>query len=220
MLNILDQNGNPALGPLLSQLRHVDLQQDRQTFRRNMSMTGTLLAYEIAKSLEGKKVEIPTPLGTKLVDTLVESPILATALRAGIPFLDGMLEIFGQSDTMFFGAARAEGSALDASGGIKINLGYEALTNCGGRDVIFVDPMVATGSTIIDIYQRLLDRDQEPRRFIVAGLVGWRGAYDRIKAHIKNAEIWYVTCDEELNGDGYIVPGLGDAGDLCFGPKL
>ena len=220
MLNILDEHGHPALGSLLAPLRHREEQSNRGSFRRNMALIGTLMAYEIGRTLEGREKSVPTPLGERSLRCLRDYPILATALRAGLPFLQGMLEVFPESDTMFFGAARVEGRGPDGEGRIPVDLSYEALTETAGRTVLFVDPMIATGSTIIDIHQRLVDRNARPERFIVAGLVGWRGACDRIHAHIPEAEVWYATCDEELNEQGYIVPGLGDAGDLCYGPKL
>lgn len=220
MLNILDDNGNPALGALLQQLRCVDRQRGRHTFRHHLRLVGTILGYEIAGTLASAPVSVTTPLGSRSVKTLKENPILATALRAGMPFLDGMLEIFEEADTMFFGASRAAGAEPLADGSLKIDLGYAAMSPSVGRDVIFVDPMVATGSTVIDVYRRLCDKGQTPSRFIVAGLVGWRGAYDRIIQRIPNAEVWLATCDEELDEHGYIVPGLGDAGDLCYGPKI
>ncbi|MFT7620727.1 MAG: uracil phosphoribosyltransferase [Planctomycetota bacterium] len=220
MLNILDDNENPALGAILGQLRSVEQQKGRKVFRQNVHLVGTLLAYEIAKSLDSKAVDVQTPLGTKSLKTLRELPILATALRAGMPFLDGMLDIYGEADTMFFGAARAIGAAPQTDGSLKIDMGYAAMSPSAGRSVIFVDPMIATGSTVVDVYRRLCEAEQTPKRFIVAGLVGWRGAYDRIVKHIPQAEVWFATCDEELDSHGYIVPGLGDAGDLCYGPKI
>ena len=130
-----------------------------------------------------------------------------------------MLEVFRDSDTMFFGAARVEGRGPDASGSIPVALGYSALADCAGRTVIFADPMVATGSTIIDIHAALVASGRRPGRFIVAGLVGYREAARRLEAAIPGVEVWFATCDDDLDERGYIVPGLGDAGDLAFGPK-
>ena len=220
MANILDERTNPALGEILSELRSTERQADRQRFRTNMALLGTLLGYEIGASLASDELEIATPLGSRQVAHFRQPPILATALRAGLPFLDGMLKIFRGSDAMFFGAARAEGAGPDDSLGMQVDLSYRSLTSCEGRDLIFVDPMVATGSTVIDIHRSLVSSCGTPSRFIVAGLVGFRGAIDRLEQAIPGVEVWYVTCDETLDERGYIVPGLGDAGDLCYGAKL
>ena len=133
MLNILYDNGNPALGGILKQLRSEVDQKGRQQFRRNVRLVGTLLAYEIGKSLEAREIDVKTPLGTKPLEVLAQEPILATALRAGMPFLDGMLEIYGEADTMFFGAARADGATPGEDGSLKIDLGYAAMSESRDR---------------------------------------------------------------------------------------
>ncbi len=220
MAEILDRRGNPALGRWLRRVRSVDLQGDRGAFRRALRRLGSFLAYEIGGTLETRAVTVTTPLGDAGVLDLARPPVLATALRAGLPFLDGMLDVFPDADVMFFGAARAEGNGPAADLSMDVKLDYQALVPCDGRDVIFADPMVATGSTVVDIHRMMTARHLCPRRFIVAGLVGFSGAVERIEAAVPDAEIWFVTCDEELNERGYIVPGLGDAGDLCYGEKL
>ncbi|HGY90799.1 MAG TPA: uracil phosphoribosyltransferase [Planctomycetes bacterium] len=220
MAEILDRRGNPALGRWLRRVRSVELQKDRESFRRALIRLGSFLAYEIAAGLESRAATVTTPLGQAGVVELAQPPVLATALRAGLPFLDGMLDVFPDADVMFFGAARAEGNGPAEDLSMDVKLDYEALVPCHGRDVIFADPMVATGSTVVDIHNVMTARHLTPRRFIVAGLVGFSGAVERIEAAVPSAEIWFVTCDEELNERGYIVPGLGDAGDLCYGEKL
>jgi uracil phosphoribosyltransferase len=220
MLTILDETPNPALGDLLASLRCRQRQQNRALFRQRLRLIGIHLAFEIGRRIPGRSVDIRTPLGERAVEVPESHPVLATALRAGLPLLEGFQEVYADSDVGFFGAMRVEGAAPAADGSIPISMGYEALPPLRGRTLIFVDPMVATGSTIVDIHRRLVATDQAPARFIVAGVVGWRGAYDRLHAALPDLELVLATCDEELDERGYIVPGLGDAGDLCFGPKI
>ncbi|MCA9321129.1 MAG: uracil phosphoribosyltransferase [Planctomycetes bacterium] len=219
MAKVIDQSHNPALGQLLKEMRSREEQKDRHRFRRNMKLIGTLMAYEIAASLPSVDTRVETPLGHRSVRVLRQPPVLGTALRAGVPFLDGMLEVFRDSDVMFFGASREEGVGPDASLSMKIALSYQALSPCEGRELIFADPMIATGSTIFDIHAAITAQKVRPSRFIVAGLVGFLGAAERLEAKIPACEVWLATADDALDARGYIVPGLGDAGDLCYGAK-
>ncbi|MEZ6196030.1 MAG: uracil phosphoribosyltransferase [Planctomycetota bacterium] len=216
---ILDATPNPVLGELLRTLRDRETQGDRARFRHCVRTLGMLLGVRIGEDLAARPMRVVTPLGTKEIPVLAETPVIATALRAGLPFAEGLLDVYPQSDVTFFGAARVEGGTPGPDGSIEIAMGYEAISELNGRALIFADPMVATASTIIDVHARLVELGRQPARFIVAGLVGWRGAADRIHDAIPNAEIYLVTCDDDLDERGYIVPGLGDAGDLCFGPK-
>jgi len=221
MAHIIEHANNPALGQFLAAMRSIDLQNDRHRFRENMKIIGALTAYEIAQTLPSREECVRTPLGERSVRVLDGHPILGTALRAGVPFLNGMLEIFRDSDAMFFGASRdddAGGPEADLT--MKIKLSYQAVSPCHERTVIFADPMVATGSTVVDIYNSLLTQGIKPDRFIVAGLVGFAGAIERLEVEIPGCEVWFATCDDDLDERGYIIPGLGDAGDLCFGQKL
>lgn len=220
MLRILDEEPNPALGDLLASLRCRQRQQDRYRFRQRLRLVGTHLAFEIGRTLPRQTVDIQTQLGTRPVEVPEAFPVLTTALRAGLPLLEGFQEVYGESDVGFFGAMRVEGEGPAADGSIPIAMGYEALPPLKDRTLIFVDPMVATGSTVVDIARRLEELDQKPARFIVAGVVGWRGAYARLSEAVPELELYLATCDEELDARGYIVPGLGDAGDLCYGPKI
>lgn len=217
---ILDVESNAVLGDRLREIRSEELQRDRRRFRGNLRLCGTILGYEIGKTLETQTTQVRTSLGLKDVDVARTQPVLATALRAGLPFLEGMLEAFPASDVTFFGAARQESGGPDDDGSMKVVLDYEAISPMDDRPLIFVDPMVATGSTVIDIHTALHDRGHKPSRFIIAGLVGYFGAIERLQRMIPDAEIWFVTADPDLNDQGYIVPGLGDAGDLCYGGKV
>ncbi|MEE9391098.1 MAG: uracil phosphoribosyltransferase [Planctomycetota bacterium] len=221
-LQVLDAQANAVLGPLLETLRCVDLQVDRAHFRRAMRQVGTFLAFEIGKHLETKPCAVETPLGHKQIDLPLEPPVLATALRAGLPFLDGFMDVFPDSDVSFFGASRAESTKPKTASddlALNVDIGYQSLAVSAGKTMIFVDPMVATGSTILDIYAALKARKQTPARFIVAGLVGYRDTFSRLRQAIPNIEVFFATADDKLNEQNYIVPGLGDAGDLSFGRK-
>ena len=218
--NILDHTANPVLGDRLREIRSRDLQSDRRRFRDNVRLLGTLLGYEIGRTLPTRTETVRTSLGERDVEVGQTSPVLATALRAGLPFLEGMLAAFPESDVTFFGAARQEAGGPDDDGAMKVKLDYDAISDCSGRPLVFVDPMVATGSTVIDIYTALRERGHAPSRFIIAGLVGYSGAVERLETSIPDVETWFVTADERLDENGYIVPGLGDAGDLCYGGKM
>jgi uracil phosphoribosyltransferase len=182
-------------------------------------LIGSLLAYEIAKTLTTRSTSVTTPLGVASESIIDSPPVLIGVLRAGLPLLHGFSHVFGSSDTMLIGAARQEGAAPDADGLMPIKFGYQALPTDTDRDWIYVDPMLATGSTLIGTHKRLLEQGLKPKRCIVAGVVGHSGAVDRLTQSIEGVEIWLAALDPDLDERGYIVPGLGDAGDLAFGPK-
>lgn len=193
MHRILDSNKNPVLGEIIGELRNIEVQRDRYRFRTNLELAGTFLAYEIGATLKGRAETIRTQLGECEVPRLAEPPVLGTALRAGVPLLNGMLKVMRASDTMFFGAARVESSAPTADLEMEITLTYAALSPCGGKDFIYVDPMVATGSTIIDIAKRLDQAGIKPARFIVAALIGYSGVVERLEGAIPGIEIWFAS---------------------------
>ncbi len=220
MLKTLKQDANPIVGALLAEMRCQERQNDRRRFNENLELMGTLLAYEIARTLPTRDQEVTTPLG-KATESVIESPpVLIGVLRAGLPLLRGFSRVFGDSDTLLIGAARREGHSPDADGVMPIDFGYQAVPTDTDRDWIYVDPMLATGSTLIGTHHRLLEQGLKPRRSIVAAVVGHAGAVERLEAAIPSVEVWISALDPHLDDRGYIVPGLGDAGDLAFGPKL
>ena len=218
MLKILDDN--PVIGGLFTELRDQDRQQDRARFRENLVLLGSLMAYEIAAGLDSRVHEVQTPLGRRSHDVLAQPPILVSVLRAALPFWDGFQNVFRDSDSMILGAARREDETPNEELSIGVDLSYAAIPeDCEGKTWIFTDPMLATGSTLIDIHKLMLERGIVPGRVVVAAAIGYRGAATRLEREIPGVEIWMGSCDEELDERGYIVPGLGDAGDLCFGAK-
>ncbi len=220
MPRVLDEERNPAIGQLLVLLRSVTHQSDPHSFRATMKRVGAFVAYEIAKTLETRQETCTTPLGQRAEPVLADVPVLVTILRASLPMWDGMLEVFRRSPTIVIGAARREGRVRSTDRGLAIDLSYAALSSVEGRTLIYADPMIATGSTLLAVHPEIMRRAGKPKRVIIAGIIGYRGSAERIEREIPGAEVILASADDELNEHGYIVPGLGDAGDLAFGPKL
>lgn len=219
MPRVLDEERNPTVGGLLATLRSVEEQSDPRRFREAMRRLGVLLAYEIAKTLDVGVRRCKTPLGERDEPVLAENPVLVTILRAALPLWDGMLDVFAASPTMVVGAARREGRHV-AGKDLEVDLTYAALQSVEGRTLIYADPMIATGSTLLKVHPQLVARAGRPRRTIIAGVVGCRATALRLEREIPECSVVLASADEQLDARGYIVPGLGDAGDLAFGPKL
>ncbi len=206
---------NSLAGHFLMGLRDKDLQQDRFKFRKNLERLGEIMAFELSKKLEYVKKEIETPLGKSIVSVVEREPVLITILRAGLPYFSGFQNFFEVSDCGFVGAYRQE-----KGDGIKIKLDYLATPSLDGADVILIDPMLATGRSVVDALTQLLKRGTL-RHLHLASLVATPEGIEYLKANIKIPfTLWTFAVDEKLNSQFYIVPGLGDAGDLCFGEKL
>ncbi len=219
MPRVLDEEKNPTIGRLLAAVRSVDEQTDPQRFRSSMRLLGTFLAYEIALELEIGPRRVRTPLGERDEPSLAETPVLVTILRASIPLWDGMLEVFPASPTTVIGAARREGKYVEGRG-LEIDFNYAALSRIEGRTLIYADPMIATGSTLLKIHPQLVAKAGRPKRVFVAGVIGYRGTAEMLEREIPDCRVVLASADDVLDERGYIVPGLGDAGDLAFGPKL
>ena len=199
----------------ISELRNKDIQLDRARFRKNMKRLGQLMAYEISKRMNFKDKTIETPLGRTSIQLLSKYPVLLTVMRAGLPYFDGFLDFFDQSDCGFMGAYRQENS-----NDIVIHLDYVATPNVNDREVIVVDPMLATGKSFVRSIQALL-KHGTPSHIYVASLVASPEGIHFLKENLDVPfSIYTCAVDENLNHQFYIVPGLGDAGDLSFGIKL
>jgi uracil phosphoribosyltransferase len=195
-------------------LRDVALQKDRMKFRNCVEMLGEIMAFELSKQLEYVTHEIQTPLGTKSQFKLKSDPVLITVLRAGLPYWIGFQRIFENSDSGFIGAYRQEGEE------IKIKVDYVASPSLEGRDLILIDPMLATGKSMVDAIVQLRKKGIPKNIFIAALIAAPEGiAYIEEKLG-KDIPIYVFSIDEKLNAQSYIVPGLGDAGDLSFGEKI
>jgi len=202
---------------ILAQLRDQQVQQDRWRFRHNLQRLGLLLGYEISKHLPYRHYPLATALGTATVADLTTQPLLICVMRAGLPFYQGFLDIFEQADSGFVGAYRQE-NAADAE--LDIFLGYSAAPSIVGRDLILIDPMLATGASLLKVWQALKQQG-EPRSLHIAAAIAAPEGITMLQQQLNfPAAFWLGALDQGLNPQAYIVPGLGDAGDLCFGPKL
>jgi uracil phosphoribosyltransferase len=202
------------VGEWVSELRDRQLQCDRMRFRRNLERLGELAAMQISTKLRYEEKEVLTPLGTATCKVLKEQPVLATILRAGLPLHNGLLNVFDKADNAFISAYRKH--ALDGS--FEISLEYVSSPDIEGRVVILSDPMIATGSSMVKAIQFLRDEGEPSSIHIVAAIACTVGI-EYVRRAEPSVTIWCGDIDEELTAKGYIVPGLGDAGDLAFGPK-
>ncbi len=199
----------------LLELRDSVLQKDRMRFRKNLERLAEILAYELSKSLRYKNATAKTPLGSTNVQVIAEQPVLITILRAGLPFFQGFLNFFDSADAGFIGAFRKE----DADH-LTIKLEYLATPTLDGRTVVLIDPMLATGRSIIDSVNAMM-KNGKPAHIHIASLVAAPEGIKYLQEHLKLPyTLWTCAVDENLNAQFYIVPGLGDAGDLSFGEKL
>jgi uracil phosphoribosyltransferase len=215
MLTILTDTPSAA-NQFIFEMRHKDIQLHRGRFRNNMKRLAMAMALRISADLEFSRTEVQTPLGIKSMDILHSSPVLVTILRAGGPFLDGFLHIFDDADVGFIGAFRLE-SENEMQG---VEMEYKALPPVQDRVVILLDPMLATGHSMINAAHEIL-KSGKPSKIIFAAAVASPEGIDHIKTETKIPfEIWTGDLDSNLDPSAYIVPGLGDAGDLSYGPKI
>ena len=202
-------------GSILSELRDVQIQKDAMRFRRNLERLGELLAYEVSKKLDYKQVSVTTPLGEATEYQLTEQPILATILRAGLPMHQGFLSIFDKAESAFVSAYRKHITNDE----FEIHVEYVASPSFENKALIIVDPMLATGSSMVSVYKTLLQQGNPSKLFIVAAIASPE-ALDYLKTQLPESTNYYIgAIDQELTSQSYIVPGIGDAGDLAFGIK-
>lgn len=212
VFNLADQHS--IANQFVAELRNVDLQKDRLRFRRNLERIGEVLAYEISKTLEFEPFEVETPLGVAMTALPAPRIVLATILRAGLPFHQGMLNYFDQADNAFISAYRRH----HKDGTFEIQLDYVSTPDLSDCVLILCDPMMATGSSI-DVALQELRRFGEPAVIHIATVIASAAGLDAVRRRHPQARIWMGALDEELTGKSYIVPGLGDAGDLAYGEK-
>ena len=202
------------LSDWISELRDEEVQKDRMRFRRNLERIGEVAAFEISKTLAYKERETQTPLGIAMSKTLKEQPVLATILRAGLPLHQGLLNYFDKADNAFISAYRKH----NRDGSFEISLDYISCPELEERIVIISDPMLATGSSLVKTIQYLRDEGKPSQIHVVVAIACTVGI-EYVKRSEPNCTIWCGAIDDELTAKGYIVPGLGDAGDLAFGTK-
>jgi uracil phosphoribosyltransferase len=215
-MNLINLGSNNSIAnQFLAQVRDKEIQADRMRFRTNMERLGEIMAYEISKKLKYGPRSFETPLKGTMINQLKSQPVLITVLRAGLPYFQGFLNYFDDADAGFIGAYRKENAEE-----IKINLDYLAAPGLDGREVILVDPMLATGKSFIRSVNELLTHGV-PEHIHIASLIASPEGIEYIKENLKlSFTIWTFSVDEKLDTRFYIVPGLGDAGDLSFGEKL
>jgi len=207
---------NSALTQIMSEIRDASIQTDSMRFRRNLERVGEILAYEISKTLSYTRRRVQTPLGSADCAVLAEQPVLATILRAGLPLHQGFLNIFDRAENAFVSAFRIHRGDDDA---FDVEVEYLASPGVDGKTVILCDPMLATGSSMVLAYQALLERGTPARTHVATVIASEQGLrYVQRKLPPKTM-IWTAGVDRELTPRAYIVPGLGDAGDLAYGAK-
>jgi uracil phosphoribosyltransferase len=199
----------------IAEIRDAEQQTDRMRFRRNLERLGEVAAYEISKKLPSVETEIQTPLGIANCNLLLQQPVLATILRAGLPLHQGLLNYFDKADNAFVSAYRKH----DAEGSFEISLDYISSPDLEGRILILSDPMLATGASLVKSVQFLRD-EGEPTSIHIVVAIACTVGLEFVRREIPTATIWCGDIDDELTAKGYIVPGLGDAGDLAYGIKM
>ncbi|MDZ4787289.1 MAG: uracil phosphoribosyltransferase [bacterium] len=202
------------IGECMAELRDIELQKSRLLFRKNLERLGQMMAFELSKSLNYVNKSVQTPLGVAECQVLKDQPIVATILRAGLPMHAGFLDFFDKADNCFASAYRKH----NKDGSFSIELGYHAHPSLQDRTLILIDPMLATGKSMVEVY-KLLTRTEKPCQVHVVSAVASQEGLDYISRTMPEAEIWVASIDQRLDSHFYIIPGLGDAGDLAFGEK-
>ena len=217
MLHILDHQ-NSIINKFLAELRSVDVQKDSMRFRRNLERIGECTAYELSKTLNYATKSVQTPLADAEVQCIADKVVLATILRAGLPLHQGLLNYFDDAENAFVSAYRSYSSESD----FDIKVEYIACPSLEGLTLILCDPMLASGASMVAAYEVLCAHGGKPAHTHLVAALGCTEGVDYVLEHTNPEEVdlWVATVDPVLNPHKYIVPGLGDAGDLCFGEKL
>jgi uracil phosphoribosyltransferase len=214
-VRILSEENNSVFNQFLAEIRDHKIQKDRLRFRRNLERCGEIFAYEISKELTYAKMEVTTPLGVSEDMLIAEQPILITILRAGLPMHQGLLNTLDNAGNGYISAYRKH----HKDGSFDIELEYLACPSIEGKTIILSDPMLATGSSMVLAYKALLEKGKPKHCHIVSLISSAEGMEFTKKNMPPNCTIWLGAVDQEMTAQSYIVPGLGDAGDLAYGPK-
>lgn len=217
MLHILNRE-NTLLNKFIAEIRDSEIQKDSMRFRRNMERIGEITAYEISKTLNYTPRTVETPLGEATVNVIDDQIVIATILRAGLPFHQGFLNYFDDAQNAFVSAYRK--STKDGKFTVKVE--YISCGDLEGKTLLLVDPMLATGSSLVLAYEALCERGGQPAHTHIASVIASEQGVDYAQRHLPQSTttIWCAAVDEELTSRSYIVPGIGDAGDLAYGEKL
>ncbi len=217
MVYILDKQ-NTILNRFIAELRDVNTQQDRMRFRRNLERAGEIMAYEISKTLPYAPARVETPLGEAELTLPEEQIVVATILRAGIPYHQGFLNYFDGAENAFVSAFRK----YSKDGTFNIKVEYISTSELTGKTLVLVDPMLATGASIVLTYKALVEHGGLPAHTHIASVVASEEGIEYVRKHMPKTTttIWAGSVDQELTVKSYIVPGIGDVGDLAYGEKM
>jgi uracil phosphoribosyltransferase len=208
---------NSILNHFLTQLRDVNIQKDSMRFRKNIERIGEIMAYELSKKLEYKDIAVQTPLGIKHTTTIAESIVLCSILRAGLALHQGFMNFFDDAENGFVSAYRHHYNNDDD---FDILVEYKATPTLTNKSLILIDPMLATGQSLVAVLNKLLV-DHNPTQIHIAVVIAAPEGIKFLKENLPdNCNLWVASLDEKLNEKDYIIPGLGDAGDLAYGNKL
>lgn len=214
-MKIVDLSKSVSIvGQYIHEMRDTTLQQDRMRFVTNLERIGIISGYEISKELGYSETEARTPFRAAKTKTLATQPVIATVIRAGLPLHNGFLKIFDKADSAFMSAYRQIGK----NGVMESVIEYASCPKLDGRPLIIADTMIATGTTIVDIYHKLMEYGQ-PSQVFISGVIVSTSAIAYIKTHIPTITLYSAAIDDELNDKFFIIPGLGDAGDISYGEK-
>lgn len=215
-IHYLSEN-NSILNHFLGQIRNVNVHNDSMRFRRNIERIGEIMAYELSKELQYKTVEIQTPLGLKKTTEIKDQLVLCSILRAGLPLHIGFLNYFDNAENGFVSAFRHHPNNDDY---FDIIVQYQAIADMNKKNLLLVDPMLATGQSIVAVFNKLMESGN-PKEIHIAVVIAAPEGIAYLERHLpQNCNLWVASLDEKLNEHSYIIPGLGDAGDLAFGKKL
>jgi uracil phosphoribosyltransferase len=210
------ENSHSVMNQFIAELRDVNIQKDAMRFRRNIERIGEILGYELSKELHFESQLVDTPLGQKKIALISDQVVLCSVLRAGLPLHKGILNYFDHIENAFISAYRKHTSPEN----FEIEVEYLASPSLDNKILILADPMLATGSSLEAVYKTLKKNGSIKQIHIVSVIAAEEGITHISKHFPEKTHLWVAAFDQELNANGYIVPGLGDAGDLAFGPKL
>ncbi|MCJ7465934.1 MAG: uracil phosphoribosyltransferase [Maribacter sp.] len=208
---------NSLLNQFISEIRDIEIQKDAMRFRRNIERIGEVLSYELSKTLKYSKETVTTPLGSTEIPLAKDRLVLCSVLRAGLPLHQGMLNYFDRAENAFISAYRHHPDDEDA---FEVIVKYFAAPSLDGKTLVLSDPMLATGKTLENVLNALKEHGV-PEQIHIVSVIGSTNGIEHIKKVFpKSTHLWIAAIDQELTAKGYIIPGLGDAGDLAFGVKL
>ncbi|UUC46263.1 uracil phosphoribosyltransferase [Flavobacterium cerinum] len=208
---------NSILNHFLSQIRDVTIQKDSMRFRKNIERIGEVMAYELSKILTYKEIDVQTPLGIKKTTALEDNVVLCSILRAGLALHTGFMNFFDDAENGFVSAMRFHPNNDDY---FEIKVEYQAAPSFENKNLILIDPMLATGQSLVAVFQKLMS-EETPKEIHIAVVIATPEGIEYLENNLPdNCHLWVAALDEGLNAKNYIVPGLGDAGDLAYGSKL